>query len=105
MMTLSGCGLTPNPQLNFSSTTRLVMDITIGHTTLSSTTRLVMDITLGHTTLQTMESTRRRKYSQHYQRHGLAFAPMVKNTLGQFGQELLQFLWNLSNHHAPVASI
>jgi hypothetical protein len=95
MMTLSWCGLTPNPQLSFTSTTRLVMDITIGHT-----------YTATHHfkphTLQTMESTKRRKYSQHFQRQGLAFAPMVANTLGRFGPDLLQFLWNLANHNAQL---
>ncbi len=49
-----------------------------------------------------MESTKRRKYSQRYQCQGLLFAPMVANTLGQFGLDLLQFLWNLANHHAQL---
>ncbi len=94
-MTLSGCGLTPNPQLNFTLATRLVMDITIGHT-----------CTAAHHfkphSLQTMESTKRRKYSQRYTRQGLAFAPTVANTLGQFGPDLIQFLWNLANRHAQL---
>ncbi len=49
-----------------------------------------------------MESTKRHKYSTHYQRQRLAFAPMVANTLGQFGPYLLQFLWNLADHHAQL---
>ncbi len=31
MMTLTGCGVTPNPQRNVSTDTRLIMDVTIGH--------------------------------------------------------------------------
>ena len=30
----------------------------------------------------------------------LAFAPMVTNSLGQCGPDLLQFLWNFSDHYA-----
>ena len=31
MMPLTGCGVTPNAQRNFSKDTRLIMDVTIGH--------------------------------------------------------------------------
>ena len=31
MMTLTGCGVTPKAQRNFSRDTRLIMDVTIGH--------------------------------------------------------------------------
>jgi len=31
MMTLTGCGVIPNAQRNFSEDTRLIMDVTIGH--------------------------------------------------------------------------
>jgi hypothetical protein len=90
-MTLSWCGLTPNPQLNFTLTTCLVMDTTISHT-----------YTATHHfkphTLKTMESTKQHKYSQHYQRQGLAFAPIVANTLGQFDPYNFYGI----NHHAQV---
>ena len=36
------------------------------------------------------------------QRQRLAFAPMVTNSLGQCGQDLLQFLWNLADHYAQT---
>ncbi len=85
MMTLVNCGIPPNPRLNFTSTTRLVMDVTIGHS--YTTTHHFKS-----NTIQTMESTKRHKYSTHYQRQRLAFAPMVADTLGQFGTDLLQLL-------------
>ena len=31
---------------------------------------------------------------------GSAFAPMVTNSLGLCGQDILQFLWNLADHYA-----
>ena len=37
---------------------------------------------------------------EHYQRQCLAFAPIVANSLGQFGTYSLQFLWNLADHQA-----
>ena len=52
--------------------------------------------------LRTMEATKRRKYNNHYLRQRLAFAPMVANTLGQCGPDLLQFLWILADHHAQL---
>ena len=95
MMTLTGCGINPNPELDFTSNTRVIMDVTIGHT-----------FTMSHqykaNNLRTMEATKRRKYNNHYLRQRLAFAPMVANTLGQCGPDLLQFLWILADHHAQL---
>jgi hypothetical protein len=45
-------------------------------------------------------TTKRLKYAEHYQQHRLAFAPIVANTLGQFGADTLQFLWNLADYLA-----
>jgi hypothetical protein len=94
-MTLVNCGIPPNPHLNFTSTTRLVMDVTIGH----------FHTTTHHfkpNTIKTMESTKHHKYTTHYQSQRLAFASMVANTLGHFGPDLPQFLWNLVDHHAQL---
>ena len=95
MMTLCNCGITANPILNFHRTTHLVMDVTIGHT-----------YSLQHdfkaNTLREMESGKCRKYQRFYQRQRLAFAPMVTNSLGQCGPDLLQFLWNLADHYAQT---
>ena len=30
----------------------------------------------------------------------LAFAPMITNSLGQCGPDLLQFIWNIADHYA-----
>ena len=49
-----------------------------------------------------MESGKCRKYQRFYQRQRLAFAQMVTNSLGQCGQDLLQFLWNLADHCAQT---
>jgi hypothetical protein len=95
MMTLVGGAIPPNYQFDFTANTKLVMDVTIGH---------AFDLThrFKARTLQVMESSKRRKYDIHYLRQRLAFAPMVANTLGQCGPDLLQFLWTLADHHAQL---
>ena len=93
MMTLTGCGVIPNAQRNFSAKTRLIMDVTIGH---------VFDThhNFKPNTLRNLATSKCIKYAEHYQRQRLAFAPIVANTLGQFGADTLQFLWNLADHQA-----
>jgi hypothetical protein len=93
MMTLTGCGVIPNSQRNFSEDTRLIMDVTIGH---------VFDThhNFKPNTLLSLSNSKCLKYAEHYQRQRLAFAPIVANTLGQFGPDTLQFLWNLADHEA-----
>ncbi len=93
MMTLTGCGVTPNAQRNFSKDTRLIMDVTIGH---------VFDThhNFKSNTLQTLANSKCLKYASRYQQQRLAFAPIVANTLGQFGADTLQFLWNLADYQA-----
>ena len=93
MMTLTGCGVIPNAQRNFSANTRLIMDVTIGH---------VFDThhNFKPNTLRNLAASKCIKYAEHYQRQRLAFAPIVTNTLGQFGADTLQFLWNLADHQA-----
>jgi hypothetical protein len=71
-----------------------------------------MDVTIGHTynmvhgfkpnNIRAMDISRQYKYDYHYLRQRLAFAPMVANTLGQCGPDLLQFLWNLADHHTRL---
>jgi len=92
-MTLTRCGVSPNAQRNFSTDTRLIMDVTIGH---------VYDTHHQYKsdTLQRMTNSKNVKYAQHYQSQRLAFAPIVANSLGQFGADTLQFLWNLADNHA-----
>ena len=93
MMILTGCGVTPNAQRNFSGDTRLIMDVTIGH---------VFDTHYNFkpNTLQHLANSKCLKYASHYQRQRSAFAPIVANTLGQFGADTLQFLWNLADYQA-----
>ena len=49
-----------------------------------------------------MESGKCRKHQRFYQRQHLSFALMVTNSLGQYGQDLRQFLWNLADHYAQT---
>ena len=68
-----------------------------------------MDVTIGYTynmvkgfksnNLLAMETTKRHKYDYHYLNQRPAFAPMVANTLGKYGPDLLQFLLNLADLH------
>jgi len=97
MMTLAGCGVTPNAQRNFTADTRLIMDVTIGH---------VWDLHHQYKsdTLQHMTNSKNAKYAEQYQSQRYAFAPIVANSLGQFGADTLQLLWNLADNHAQIAT-
>ena len=77
-------------------------------------TRLVMDVQLGHVfathahvlkpeTLRSMELAKRRKYSAPYRTRGFAFAPLVINSWGVLGPDLLRFLWAVADHAARNA--
>ncbi len=93
MMTFTGCGVIPNAQRNFSVNTRLIMDLTIGH---------VFDAhhLCKPNTLQNLANSKCIKYVGHYQRQRLGIDPIVANSLEQFGEDTLQFLWNLAHHQA-----
>jgi hypothetical protein len=60
MMTLTGCGISPNAQYNISTDTRLIMDVTIGH---------VFDSNHKYTpnSLQDLTNSKCVKYARHYQ--------------------------------------
>ena len=74
MMTFSGGCVRENQRLNFTKTTRLVMDVTIGH---------VFDSQhkFKRKNIQAMETKKRSKYLEHHQQQHMAFAPMVANTM------------------------
>ena len=71
-----------------------------------------MDFELGHTftsshqinsqNLANMEHGKRSKYLSAYHDAGLAFAPLVSNSLGQLGPNFprLRVLWGLADHAA-----
>lgn len=90
-MTYAGGCVRENPRLNFTKTTRLIMDVTLGH---------VYDVRHNFKThnIPNMERRKRTKYSEHYLQQRLAFAPIVANTIGQCGPDCLQFLWILADH-------
>ena len=95
MMTLQGGCVQPNHRLNFSRSTRLIMDVTIGHV-----------YNVHHVykpgNLRQMEASKRNKYLEHYQQQRYAFAPMAANSLGQCGPDCLQFLWLAADHAAQI---
>ncbi len=95
MMTLTSCGVTPKAQRNVSTDTRLIMDATIGHV-------FALWCYFKPNTLQNMANSKCLKYATHYQQQR-TFAPSVANTLGQFGADTLQVLWNLDDHQAQNA--
>ena len=90
-MTLTGGIIPTNFNLEFTPNSRLVKDVTIGHS-------FDQAHCFKTKTLQTMEESKRLKYAEHYrqQKVPVAFAPMVANSLGQCGPDLLQFIWNLA---------
>ena len=47
-----------------------------------------------------METEKRRKYSAGYRDKGYAFAPMVANSWGVCGPDLIRFLWAIADHAA-----
>ena len=77
-------------------------------------TRLVMDVKLGHvfatdthapkpSSIRDMEQAKRGKYTDLYRDRGFAFAPLVINSWGVFGPDLLRFLWAIADHAARNA--
>ena len=93
LVTCRGGLVRPNPRLNFGPSTLLVMDFELGHTFTSSHQFKPQNIA-------NMELQKRSKYLSAYHDAGLAFAPLVSNSLGQFGPDLLRFLWGLADHAA-----
>ena len=93
LMTLVGCGIQPNMILNFGPNTRLIMDVSLTH---------VYDGNhrLKASNIRDAEQRKRNKYADFYQRQGYAFAPMICNTFGECGPDMLQFLWNLADRSA-----
>jgi hypothetical protein len=93
MMTLTGCGVTPNAQQTFLVDIRLIMDVTIRH---------VFDThhNFKPITLWSLSDFKCIKYVEHYQLQRLAFARIVNDSYGQFGADTLQFLWNLADNQA-----
>jgi hypothetical protein len=92
-MTLVGCGIQPNLTLNFGPNTRLIMDISLIH---------VYDYNHKFKTssIRDAEQRKRCKYADFYQRQGFSFVPMICNTLGECGPDMLHFLWNLADRSA-----
>ena len=73
--------------------------------------KIIMDTRLGHTfsrvehtvkknTIKSMEQSKCTKFRTFYREKGYAFAPMVANTWGNLGPDLLWFLWAVADHAA-----
>jgi hypothetical protein len=93
LVTCRGGLVRPNPRLNFDQGTLLVMDFELGHTFDSSHSFKLNN-------LANMENQKRAKYLADYHDQGLAFAPLVCNSLGQLGPDFQNFLWALADHAA-----
>jgi hypothetical protein len=93
LMTLVGCGIQQNMTMNFGPNTRLIMDVSLTH---------VYDCNhrFKASNIRDAEQRKRNKYADFYQRQGYAFAPMICNTLGECGPDMLHFLWNLADRSA-----
>ena len=94
MMTTVG-GLIPlSRRRQFNKYTKIIMDMRLGHTF----------STAGHAikknTIKSMEQSKRAKFRTLYREKGYAFAPMVANTWGNLGPDLLRFLWAVADHAA-----
>ena len=79
--------------MNFGPNTRLIMDVSLTH---------VYDCNhrFKASNIRDAEQRKRNKYADFYQRQGYAFAPMICNTLGECGPDMLHFLWNLADRSA-----
>ena len=93
IMTLVGGIIRQTPTNRFSSTTRLIMDFQLGHT-------FNQHHIFKKDNLQNMEQIKLTKYRDDYHRKGFAFAPVVSNSFGQLGKDLLRFIWLLANFAA-----
>jgi hypothetical protein len=93
LVTCRGGLVRQNPSLNFGPATLLVMDFELGHTYNSSHV-------FKPNNLASMENRKRSKYLSAYHDQGLAFAPLVCNSLGQLGPDFQRFLWALADHVA-----
>jgi hypothetical protein len=84
--------LSSRPQ--FNNYTTIIMDVRLGHT--FSTARHV----IKKNTIKAMEQSKRKKFRTAYREKGYAFAPIVANTWGNLGPDLLRFLWAVADHAA-----
>ena len=101
MITLQGGCVQPNHHLNFSLSTLLIMDVTIGHI-----------YNVHHSSksgkLWQMEGSKRQKYLEYCQQQRHLFAPMVAigpdclKFLCQCGPDCLKFLWLTAYHAAQT---
>ena len=54
-------------------------------------------------TLQSLERAKRAKHTDLYRVRGFAFAPLVTNSWGVLGPDVLRFLWAVADHAARNA--
>ena len=52
-------------------------------------------------TIKSMEQSKRAKFRTLYREKGYAFVPMVANTWGNLGPDLLRFLWAVADYATP----
>ena len=95
MTTLCNCGVTPKQILNLPQN-----EPTSNGCHDRPTHSIQHDFRLN--TLREMESGTWWKYQRFYKQQHLAFASVVKNSLGQCGPDLLQLFWNIADHYTQT---
>ena len=97
MMTRSGGRVPLQVSPHFDRFTRLIMDVQLGHVFRTK------DHVFKPSSIREMETSKRRKYADSYRAIGFAFAPLVANSWGVCGPDLLRFLWAVADHAARNA--
>ena len=92
LMTRRGGRIPLRPSPPFDRFTRLVMDVKLGHVFATDTHAP------KPSSIRDMEQAKRGKYTDLYRDRGFAFAPLVINSWGVFGPDLLRFLWAVADH-------
>ena len=97
MMTRVGGRIPLQGSQHFDRFTRLIMDVQLGHVFKT------LQHELKPVSIKDMESRKRRQYSDAYRAIGFAFVPLVANSWGVCGPDLLRFLWAVADHAARNA--
>ena len=97
MMTRGGGRVPLKPSPHFNRYTRLIMDVQLGHVFATG------NHVFKSSSIKDMETHKRGKYTDAYRAIGFAFAPLVANSWGVCGPDLLRFLWAVADHAARNA--
>ncbi len=91
-MTLLGCGIQQNMMMNFGPNIRHIMDVSLTHVN-------DCNYRFKASSIRDAEQRQRNKYADFSQRQGYAFAPMICNTLGECGPDMMHFSRQYRSSH------